>query len=56
MGRWLQRPLYLGLILILAVYVYRFIHELFELVIHLNSFDDTMIMLGVLDLIDVVWL
>ncbi|CAM3022348.1 transmembrane protein [Legionella steigerwaltii] len=54
MGRWLQLPLYLGLILILAVYVYRFIHELFELIIHLNSIDDTLIMLGVLDLIDVV--
>ncbi|QMT60306.1 TIGR00645 family protein [Legionella sp. PC997] len=54
MGRWLQLPLYLGLILILAAYVYRFVHELFELVTHLNSFDDTLIMLGVLDLIDVV--
>ncbi|ARB91260.1 TIGR00645 family protein [Legionella longbeachae] len=54
MGRWLQLPLYLGLILILAVYVYRFMYELFHLIIHLNSFDDTLIMLGVLDLIDVV--
>lgn len=54
MGRWLQLPLYLGLILILAAYVYRFIGELFELIIHLNGFDDTHIMLGVLDLIDVV--
>lgn len=54
MGRWLQLPLYLGLILILAAYVYRFIGELFHLIIHLNGFDDTHIMLGVLDLIDVV--
>lgn len=54
MGRWLQLPLYLGLILILAIYVYRFVCELFELIIHINGFDDTMIMLGVLDLIDVV--
>jgi uncharacterized protein (TIGR00645 family) len=54
MGRWLQLPLYLGLILILAAYVYRFIRELFSLIIHLNGFDDTHIMLGVLDLIDVV--
>lgn len=54
MGRWLQLPLYLGLILILAAYVYRFIGELFSLIIHLNGFDDTHIMLGVLDLIDVV--
>ncbi|MBI2786248.1 MAG: TIGR00645 family protein [Legionella longbeachae] len=54
MGRWLQLPLYLGLILILAAYVYRFIRELLELVTHLNNFNDTLIMLGVLDLIDVV--
>lgn len=53
-GRWLQLPLYLGLIVILAAYVYRFIGELFELVSHINGFDDTHIMLGVLDLIDVV--
>lgn len=54
MGRWLQLPLYLGLIIVLAAYVYRFIGELFSLIIHLNGFDDTHIMLGVLDLIDVV--
>lgn len=54
MGRWLQLPLYLGLILILAAYVYRFIKELFSLITHINGFDDTHIMLGVLDLIDVV--
>ena len=54
MGRWLQLPLYLGLILILAAYVYRFTRELFTLIMHINGFDDTHIMLGVLDLIDVV--
>lgn len=53
-GRWLQLPLYLGLICILAAYVYRFMVELFELIMHINGFDDTHIMLGVLDLIDVV--
>ncbi|MBA2650512.1 MAG: TIGR00645 family protein [Legionella sp.] len=53
-GRWLQLPLYLGLIIILAAYVYRFIGELFELIVHLNGFNDIQIMLGVLDLIDVV--
>lgn len=54
MGRWLQAPLYLGLLLILTAYAYRFITELFHLVIHINQADDTQIMLGVLDLIDVV--
>jgi uncharacterized protein (TIGR00645 family) len=54
MARWLQAPLYLGLICILGAYAYRFIAELFNLIIHLNKVDDTHIMLGVLDLIDVV--
>ena len=54
MGRWLQLPLYLGLIVILGVYAYRFIIELGDLIVHVNSFDDVRIMLGVLDLIDVV--
>ncbi|MBA2710691.1 MAG: TIGR00645 family protein [Tatlockia sp.] len=54
MGRWLQLPLYFGLLVILAAYVYRYVVELFHLVININGFDDTHIMLGVLDLIDVV--
>ncbi|MFC3908406.1 TIGR00645 family protein [Legionella dresdenensis] len=53
-SRWLQLPLYFGLIIILAVYAYRFIGELYHLVSHLNGVTDTQIMLGVLDLIDVV--
>lgn len=54
MGRWLQAPMYIGLIIILAVYAYRFLSELFDLVLHLSANNDTKIMLGVLDLIDVV--
>ncbi|KTD52062.1 transmembrane protein [Legionella quinlivanii] len=54
MGRWLQAPLYLGLLCILGAYVYRYIIELFHLISHINGLDDTEIMLGVLDLIDVV--
>lgn len=53
-SRWLQAPLYIGLIVILMAYVYRFIGELFHLVSHINGFNDNNIMLGVLDLIDVV--
>lgn len=53
-GRWLQAPLYLGLIVILAAYVFRFLRELTVLVAHFNSVNDTQIMLSVLDLIDVV--
>lgn len=53
-SRWLQAPLYLGLIAILAAYVYRFMGELIHLISHLDGFDDNQIMLGVLSLIDVV--
>lgn len=53
-GRWIQVPLYLGLIVILGAYVYRFLLELFTLVVHINNADNSHIMLGVLDLIDVV--
>ncbi|CAN5299869.1 TIGR00645 family protein [soil metagenome] len=54
LGRWIQAPLYLGLIVILAAYVFRFLRELVNLVGHFNSVNDTQIMLSVLDLIDVV--
>lgn len=53
-GRWIQAPLYLGLIVILGAYVYRFLWELFLLVKNIHGFNDNQIMLGVLDLIDVV--
>lgn len=53
-GRWLQAPLYLGLIVILGAYVYRFLQELVYIMMHVNKLDNTQIMLGVLDLIDVV--
>lgn len=53
-GRWLQAPLYIGLIIILGAYVYRFTLELIHLVMNFISVGDTEVMLGVLDLIDVV--
>jgi uncharacterized protein (TIGR00645 family) len=54
MGRWLQVPLYLGLIVILGGYAYRFIVELIAITSNIKTIDDTDIMLGVLNLIDVV--
>ncbi|WP_087689200.1 TIGR00645 family protein [Pandoraea sp. PE-S2R-1] len=53
-SRWLQLPLYLGLIAAQGVYVYKFLAELWHLVTHAASFDETQIMLVVLGLIDVV--
>lgn len=53
-SRWLQAPLYLGLIIAQGVYVYQFMLELVHLVTKIGSLGETDIMLIVLGLIDVV--
>ncbi|MDR3351534.1 MAG: TIGR00645 family protein [Zoogloeaceae bacterium] len=53
-SRWLQAPLYLGLIIAQGVYVYQFFHELYQLVARTGLHSDTTVMLAVLALIDVV--
>jgi len=53
-SRWLQAPLYLGLIVAQGVYVYQFMLELLHLVTKIGSLGETDIMLIVLGLIDVV--
>lgn len=54
MSRWLQAPLYLGLIIAQAVYVFHFLVELWHLVQKTTKITETEIMLTVLGLIDVV--
>jgi uncharacterized protein (TIGR00645 family) len=53
-SRWLQAPLYVGLIVAQTVYVYHFMGELKHLVLGVQSMSGTDIMLLVLGLIDVV--
>jgi uncharacterized protein (TIGR00645 family) len=53
-SRWLQVPLYLGLIVAQGVYVVLFLKELWHLITHAASFGEQQIMLVVLGLIDVV--
>jgi uncharacterized protein (TIGR00645 family) len=53
-SRWLQAPLYFGLIVAQAVYVYHFSVELMHLVQNTQTVTETQIMLVVLGLIDVV--
>ncbi|WP_287256527.1 TIGR00645 family protein, partial [Stenotrophomonas sp.] len=53
-SRWLQLPLYLGLILAQCVYVFLFGKELWHLIHDANSLGEQQIMLIVLGLIDVV--
>lgn len=54
LSRWLQAPLYLGLIVVLCVYVYEFGMGLYSLVANANTLNETGIMLKALELIDVV--
>ena len=53
-SRWLQAPLYLGLIVAQGVYVYQFMIELAHLVTKAGTLTDSEVMLIVLGLIDVV--
>jgi uncharacterized protein (TIGR00645 family) len=53
-SRWLQLPLYLGLIVAQGVYVVQFMRELLHLLAETTKFNETTIMLTVLGLIDVV--
>jgi uncharacterized protein (TIGR00645 family) len=53
-SRWLQLPLYLGLIVAQGVYVVLFLKELWHLVLHSFDYSEQQIMLVVLGLIDVV--
>jgi uncharacterized protein (TIGR00645 family) len=55
-ARWLQLPLYLGLILAMGIYVYQFWKEMVHIlhIVASRDVNETEIMLGVLSLIDVV--
>jgi len=51
LSRWLQAPLYFGLIVAQGVYVYHFLKELWHLVEKAPAIDETTIMMTVLGLI-----
>ena len=53
-SRWLQLPIYLGLIAAQAVYAYKFVKLLWQLIANLGTMNETAVMLAVLNLIDVV--
>jgi uncharacterized protein (TIGR00645 family) len=53
-SRWLQLPLYVGLIIAQIVYVILFLKELWHLSSHATSYTEQQVMLAVLGLIDVV--
>lgn len=53
-SRWLQAPLYIGLIVVQCIYLYEFLQELSHLVLGMGKMADEDIMLIALGLIDVV--
>jgi uncharacterized protein (TIGR00645 family) len=52
-SRWLQAPLYVGLIIAGVVYAYKFVIELIHLITHASALSEVLIMLSVLTLIDI---
>ena len=52
-SRWLQAPLYAGLIVGGILYAYKFIIELIHLCLNINEITETVLMLGVLTLVDI---
>jgi uncharacterized protein (TIGR00645 family) len=53
-SRWLQLPIYLGLIVVQCVYAYKFLAGLVRMLSNLTTMSETDVMLAVLGLIDVV--
>jgi uncharacterized protein (TIGR00645 family) len=52
-SRWLMAPFYLGLVISLAVLLYKFILELWEFILHVPHAKEADVILGVLSLIDI---
>ncbi len=52
-SRWLQAPLYVGLIVGGVLYAYKFIVELVHLGLTINEITESALMLGVLTLVDI---
>jgi uncharacterized protein (TIGR00645 family) len=52
-SRWIQAPLYAGLIMAELLYAYKFIVELWEMIHGLRESSETLFMLGILSLIDI---
>lgn len=42
-SRWLQLPIYLGLIIVQGIYAYKFMKSLWELIVNLNEMDSNTI-------------
>ena len=52
-SRWIQAPMYMGLIVAAALYAYKFFVELIHLFMEINQLTEELFMLGVLTLVDI---
>lgn len=52
-SRWVQAPMFLGLICASILYTYKFMAELLHLFAHINEITEEALLLGVLGLVDV---
>lgn len=52
-ARWVQAPLYTGLIIASFLYLFKFFQELYHLWHSIMEYDDNQMMLGVLNLVDI---
>lgn len=52
-SRWIQAPLYAGLIVGGMLYTYKYLVELIHLITTINKISETLLMLGVLTLVDI---
>jgi uncharacterized protein (TIGR00645 family) len=53
-SRWIQLPMYLGLIVASALYAWKFMVELVHITVSLPHITETQLMMGVLTLVDIV--
>jgi uncharacterized protein (TIGR00645 family) len=53
-SRWIQLPMYLGLIMASVLYAYKFIVELVHITLHVQTLTEAQLMMGILTLVDIV--
>lgn len=53
-SRWVQLPMYLGLIVASILYAYKFIIELAHITLHVQTITEAELMMGILTLVDIV--
>ncbi len=52
-SRWIQAPVYFGLIIGSILYTYKFFGELIHLIVEVQTLSEEMIMLGILTMVDI---